>query len=136
MNTKIRRQEKVEPCSINKYLFLDDIKDSLSGWSAANNLDYIPTLYATSFNHHAEVYDITMIENGVETSMFELFEQFYLILIPEDKKIKIFLSSKEKSQKAGINGFDISGFMRKIKKFFMEHVTFIQGDYEEVVLYD
>ena len=133
MEVKMERRLRTEESSIQKFWFLDDIRDSLRRYSVTENLESCPVLKRTNYKHHAEIHDITIWEDGAEKSMLKLFEKFSLIVITEDRKLKIFLTSKDKSVDGSYN---IEGYLNDFKKFLKNNVQFVQGSFDAIVFYD
>ena len=133
MEVKMERRSKTEESSIQKFWFLDDIKDNLRRYSITKNLESCPVLKRTNYKHHSEIYDITIWEDREEKSMLKLFEKFSLIVTTEDRKLKIFLTSKDKSVDECYN---IEGYLNDFKKFLKNNVQFVQGSFDEIVFYD
>ena len=133
MEVKMERRLRTEESSIQKFWFLDDIRDSLRRYSVTKNLESCPVLKRTNYKHHTEIHDITIKKDGAEKSMLKLFEKFSLIVITEDRKLKIFLTSKDKSVDGSYN---IEGYLNDFKKFLKNNVQFVQGSFDAIVFYD
>ena len=129
----MKRRLQTDESTIQKFWFLDDIQDSLRRHVITKDLAGSPVLKRTNYKHHAEIHDIIILENGKEKSMLKLFEKFSLIVIPEEKKLKIFLTSKDKS----INGYyKIEGHLDEFKKLLKEKVSFVQGSFDAIIFFD
>ena len=134
MAVALKRRLKTENFSIQKFLFIDDIKDSLRGYDIRHNKPECRLeLIYTNFKHHAEIYDILITEGRETVSLVSLFSKFYLFVIPEQKKLKIYLSPKEKLD----NGNHIiEGYLSELRNFFKKNIDFVQGNYDEVIFLD
>lgn len=113
MDVKMKIKLESDESSILKSMFIDDIKDSLS------EMNNYPILKYSNYKHHAEIYDISVSENGQETSLLKLFENYSIILTTEAKKIKIFITEKRETPISynKIEGF-LSDFRLFLKKTF------------------
>jgi hypothetical protein len=65
--------------------------------------------------------------------MLELFDKYSLIIIPMDSKIKVFLTSKDKSN---TGSYEITRQLVEFKKLLRDKITFIHGKIDEIILYD
>lgn len=134
MAVALKRRLKTDDFSIQKFLFIDDIKDSLRRYDIKHNKpDCSLNLVYTNFKHHAEIYDILITERGETVSLISLFSKFYLFVIPEQKKLKIYLSPKDKLD----NGSHIiEGYLNELRIFFKRNIDFVQGNYDELIFLD
>ena len=134
MAVALKRKLQTEHFSIHKFLFIDDIKDSLRGYDIRHNKPNCSLeLVYTNFKHHAEIYDILITEGGSTVPLLSFFSKFYLFIVPEQKKLKVFLSPKDKLDKGS---HIIEGYLNEIRNFFKKNVDFVQGNYEEVIFLD
>lgn len=134
MPVTLKRRLKTENFTIQKFLFIDDIKDSLRGYDIRHNKPGCSLkLIYTNFKHHAEIYDILITERGETVSLISLFSKFYLFVIPEQKKLKIYLSPKDKLDSGN---HTIEGYLSELKKIFKKNIDFVQGNYDEVIFLD
>ena len=109
--------------TISKFYFIDDLIDSLKRTSISNNLPYSPVVDYVNYKHHSEIYDIFIVQEEQKKSLLKLFDKFYLLVVPESEKIKIYISPKEKSSQGY---YEIENHMNELKKFFLKEVNFIQ----------
>lgn len=133
MKVKLKRHLKSDKSVIEKFHFLDNLQDGLRNYSVVNNLESCLKVVQTNYKHHSEIHDIKIIENGEEKSMLKLFDNFSLIIIPEDRKIKILLTSKDKTNDSY---YKITGHLNEFQKMLNEKVNFMQGEFDEIIFFD
>jgi len=134
MTVALKRRLKTDISSIQNFFFIDDIKDSLRGYDIRHNKPGCSLkLVYTNFKHHAEIYDILITEDEKTVSLVSLFSKFYLFVIPEQKKLKIYLSPKDKLDRGS---HIIEGYLNELRNFFKKNINFIQGNYDEVIFLD
>ena len=128
---KISVEKKTNP---KKLLFIEQFQELLRTYSMKNNLEYTPKIEYANFKHHSEITNILKVnEENNEETMFKIFEKYYIVLIDQNNKLKMFLSPKEKK----FSGyFEFSNNFSEFKKFLSENIDFEKKYFEELILLD